>query len=526
MAAMMKPVSHVNRENIIKEMYDVVDSNGYETSYDVQASIYDAWEKAKTKSGILPLLRKHPNWDEKRKMIWFTSDFTREIEYDQLLDFTAFLYDIVGNDTNVQSICYFIENYIKNQFFDESMTHEINVINKLNDNYKLRTNMKASKAILKICREEGWDKLGGTYIDRNGNKKMIFDREYAKLADALNPIRVKRHTIISLNPVDFYYMSNGKGWTSCHSIIDKGCYSSGTVSYMLDEGSFIFYTLSEEYDGISPELQEKINRQVFSYKYGTFMQSRLYPQANDHGADHAYKETREIVQKVLADCSKTENLWNAPERNITVINKYVKKGNDATCYPDWQPGCPGSSNIILSAPKGSPIVEMTVGAQPICVTCGRPHSITQSISCEGQYSCSVCGDFLSEDDAFWCEDVEECRCSDHMFYCEECDNCYAIENLTRVNVNRYGGKTYDNLCPECANRTAFMCMDCGEMWGIEYNYNIDGLDYCPECADDYDALFCEECGNAHTIDNLIEYNDYLFCCQDCIERYKKRKEKE
>ena len=54
--------------------------------------------------------------------------------------------------------------------------------------------------------------------------------KFAKYADSINPIKVKRHTVLSVHPIDYYTMSFGNSWTSCHCSASRctGRDSSGT----------------------------------------------------------------------------------------------------------------------------------------------------------------------------------------------------------------------------------------------------------------------------------------------------------
>lgn len=508
----------MDRDKHIEEMYQVIFDEGYETYKSVCAQIFDEFYDEKRE--LIDLLRKHPNWDEDNLMIWFQTDYTRNIDVGRVDNFGVFLVGKViakyGMDSEehikASNVNYFIHQ-IDSQFFDESMSDNIEAINKLNPNYKLRTNMKASKAILKICREEGWDKLGGTYLDRDGKERSVFDREYAAFSDALNPLKQKRHTILSVNPVDYLYMSNGTSWNSCHNIRhadDPGCYSAGTISYMLDPHSFVFYTLHEEFCGDEPSFVPKINRQMFGFNGGTLFQSRLYPQGND-GATQAYTQIREIVQRVIAECLGEPNLWNMRSDKDFICN-YVDKEYGACNYPDWEYYDSCRISKIKSAEEWS---EITMGAKPMCVTCGDRHEKEGNISCCMGIRCGYCGERLDEDDAYWCSDVQEYRCSDHSFYCEDCECYHAIENGIEVRyLDRYRNIYYDYVCKDCLEEKYVQCEECGEYWLKEDCICIDGKLYCPECADEL-LVRCDKCGEHFPKDKVTEI-DGEFYCEDCL----------
>lgn len=371
------------KDDLIKEMAMVLKDRYYEYRTEHLKTIVDEWFTQK--KDLIKVLSKHPNWNREKFMIQFDTDVERSINLVERNNFIDWLKCAanIRYDWRLyeQSREYRITNFIQSittQFFDDSMESYINNVNALNENFKLRTNMKASKAIGKICREEGWDKLDG------------FNQYYARLCDALNPLKVTRHTCISVNPIDYLLMSNGNSWESCHYIGDdcdsSGCYSSGTISYMLDKHSFLFYTVDASFDGKDIELEPKIQRQVFGYNDEVLMQSRLYPQANDSGADNVYTDIREIVQKVIADCLNKPNIWTRSKDDVRDV---VRKGTCATCYADWLYDNPGSEHCSVSTLKdrvSNNPRRIILGAEPICITCGDRHSYADNISCCNDYN--------------------------------------------------------------------------------------------------------------------------------------------
>ena len=505
-------------KNIINEFEKELDKRYYEYSENALDKIVNEW--VTRKQNLLELLSKHPLWNPDKLMIQFDQDYDRRIELGELSVFCNWLRVNItteygksltelncteDEDDRRKDIIYWINEHVKTQFFNESMKEEIDKINSYNDNYKLRTNAKATKAIGKICRVEGWDKLEG------------YNQRFSALCDNMNPIKVKRHTVISLNPLDFLLMSNGDSWESCHyigdSCNDSGCYSSGTISYMLDECSFVFYTVDSSFNGENIELAEKSQRQIFGYNDEVFIQSRLYPQANDSGAESVYDDIRHIVQKIIADCLNKPNLWTV-SRDLDNINDVVKKGYDATCYPDWHRGCPGSSHVSLSTLKSRKMIPKSIilGAKPICISCGYRHDYTENISCckSDGYYCTECGQWIDEDDVYWVGD--DPYCGDCVVYCERCDCCVPYNDAIRVNGSYY--------CQDCVDEHAYKCDNCGEYVFNDYDDDVitteEGHIYCRDCADDK-AFYCEECCEYHDIDCGIEVEGDWYC-KDCIDK--------
>lgn len=471
---------------IVNEMAEELDNREYDFETCHLKTIVS--ECLNEKRNLIEVLSKHPNWNPEKLMIQFDTDIERRINTDEIYNFTYWIARTLNIDkhpwhskrTREAEILCFIDR-IKEQFFNEFMKNDIDNVNALNENFKLRTNMKASKAIGKICREEGWDKLEG------------YNKKYAALCDALNPLKVKRHTVISVNPVDYLLMSNGNSWESCHYIGgwkgDSGCYSSGTISYMLDPHSFVFYTVDASYDGNEIERAPKMQRQIFGYNDEVLVQLRLYPQSNDCGAEAVYDDIRAIVQKVIADCLGKSNLWIKSKNDIRDV---VEHGYGATCYPDWKPGCPGAEHCCVSTLKervnGKENRHIIFGAEPICIHCGERHRYEENIECDdcyngNYYTCADCGERISEEDVYWYEDQ-----------------------------------------PYCGNCVTY-CDECGEYVPNDQVHYIDGLDVCDDCIKDRDYYQCSECGEIHYIDNLY-YDEETGCdyCEYCYNELMKERE--
>ena len=504
------------RENITREFRAELSERDYDDEHYAVDKIID--NALKAKANLLELLSKHPLWNAEKLMIAFDQDYDRKLELNELTVFCSYLRDNVvayidadferlgiDGQENIRrrDVIFWMEINIKEQFFNESMAGNIDYINTLGD-YKLRTNEKSSKAIGKICRQEGWDKLEG------------YGKRYAALCDNLNPIKVKRHTVVSLNPIDFLLMSNGDSWESCHYIgnysSNAGCYSSGTISYMLDECSFIFYTVDASYDGTEIERAKKAQRQVFGYNDEVFLQSRLYPQGNDCGAEHVYTDIRNIVQKILADCLDKPNLWTI-SRDIDTINDVVEKGYGATCYPDWHRGNPGSTHCCLSTLKsranGKEFRKIVFGTTPICISCGGTHNVTENISCcrsGNGYYCADCGSWVDEDDV--CFVGDEAYCDSCANYCDRC-GCYEH----RDNGEWLGDYWY---CDGCLPEVAYQCDECG-CWEFHDDcYFTDYNTYCSDCGNEL-LFYCNECGEYHHKEDGIKLG-YDWYCEDCIEK--------
>ena len=347
------------------------------------------------------------------------------------------------------------------QFTDDEVAQFINDLYPI---IKAVSGQKMSKMVRKWCTSIGMDKYEG----------YRFEAEYAKYADAINPLELDEVLILSWNLLDYLTMSFGNNWTSCHSI-DKenihgwtgsaagyrGCYSSGTLSYALDNTSLIVYAIkkSDLEKGIPYWNLPKIHRQMFHVDANgghTIIQGRLYPDdQSDCGNStdsSAYQQYREIVQSIIAQAFNIPNLWN------------VKRGTDAcgdfvydslgTHYRDYYhySNCNVSYNTTFDDK-----IQLCIGRAPICPSCGCSH-----------------------DEEVWCT-CEDCR--DDRIECEDCGCHYDREDMIAIDGYRY--------CRDCA-----MYCDYHQEWehGDGDNF-IHGYGHVCNCA----------------LDELLDYREVFQC---------------
>ena len=241
---------------------------------------------------------------------------------------------------------------------------------------KIIEGQKLSRAVNKILCSLGIDKCPN------------YNKEFAKFADACNPIKVKRHTVISVNPLDYLTMSFGNSWSSCHTIdksnirrIDgsngySGAYCSGTLSYMLDSSSFVFYTVDAKYNGNELEKENKINRCMFHFGDNRLVQGRVYPKSNDTGADELYKDIREIVQKVMADILEVPNYWTNRSGYSACTNATYSFGTHYKDYANY-----GTCNVSTLKDDRDAHLKIEIGHDPICPSCGKTHRRESNLTC-------------------------------------------------------------------------------------------------------------------------------------------------
>lgn len=511
----MSIITENERKIIRKNMEDLLDEYDYEWEESALDKIIAEWASAK--SDLIAAFKNHPKYVEGKFCIAFDSDYDREIDPEKSGDFSKYLYGIMGKYEQdipeaiksrgklnyyqlpqelysvIMSLRYVANRTISQELCEtlESCIPEIHP----------HAGEKTSRVVNRICQYLGYD------------KDPDYNRKFAKYADSLSPMTIKRHTIISLNPLDYLTMSFGNSWASCHTI-DKlnkrnmpndyhGMYSSGTVSYMLDPSSMVFYTVDKSYDGTDYWTQPKINRQMFHYGENKLVQGRLYPQANDGNADE-YAIYRRIVQEVIAFCFDMPNLWTV-SKGTENAGKYIC--SCGTHYRDYD----NFDSCTLSKNKEYPNEnDFVIGAAPICIECGTQHYIEGSINCchvPGQ-TCANCGCVV--------DDPDELHEIDGRFYCEDCCNyCPVCEEWHR-REETYIECEDQYVCSNCLTEYYSWCEDCEEYYPVESTRYIDGLGYvCDNCIENYRE--CKECGVYHHVDESYRiYGTYEYICEECL----------
>ena len=349
------------------------------------------------------------------------------------------------------------------QYADENLT------NKFNEAFpwlRAHVGAKVTKLFRRIFKEYKLDQM------------EEFNAKWPGFADALNPLKVTRFTIISANPIDYYTMSFGNDWQSCHTI-DKtqrrhhagqdyqGCYSSGTESYMLDGTTLVVYIVDKSYDGNEFELQPKLSRQMFHIGEEKIIQGRLYPQDNDSGATETYRQIRQIVQRVYAECNDVPNMWKVEkgtEECNSVIVSFGTHYRDYHCFDNCN-----VSYLKTGEENGLNITKIIVGRSPICPRCGCEHGVEENILCDdcvgSRVYCERCGREVDPDDYdtihigdnYYCD--RGCAEEDGWVYCNNIDE-WCSKYDCDVFYNDYRDEwCYDNYCEKIVTEDGFRCFE-------------------------------------------------------------------
>lgn len=500
-------------EELKGNVKDYIERFGYEkdceevnyetTDYGID-SIVDTWKA--NKANIHEILSKHPCYNGRYQIVLDDTSYDREIDEERAAEFYYKYFD--DRKWDMYFCC-----------TKEIPSHVADNWNAVFADIDLRARegQRTSRVVRKICKKLGID------------KEPDFERDYAKFADALNPLKVTRYTVISWNPVDYLGMSYGNSWSSCHTI-DKcgwevetessyeGMYSNGTMSYMLDGSSVVVYTISKDYKGNTWELEPKITRNMFHYEDGLLVQGRMYPQTSDGNGD-MYKITREIVQRVFADCLDVPNLWYC-RKGTGVCDDYTYSigthYRDYTYFDDCNVSFLGSKKEYDEGKYSRKYVR--IGHNPICPKCGREHNdYANNIMCEeciGLVHCERCGCVIREDDAIRDVDTGNVYCDsdcagwDDVFYCED-DWEYHSEWNRDYYTGEYYSTATEGIRPVNATEMWFSSLDTA----IDYGCVVatDGELYDPE---GWNVHYCEECGEWIPED---DWNEEKEMCNDCVE---------
>lgn len=377
------------REKLLKDMSNLLNKYGWKKhTPEALYKIIDKWYDQKFE--LIEMFKKHPKYVKGKYMIAFDETYERVTSLSPLQHFWSWVYDNsygTGKRSKAEKLYYIFKEYTGQLLTENVYTQIMDVL----PDIKISVGQKTSRAVNKICKELGV------------NKEPKYNAEYAKYSDALNPIKYVRHTAISVHPIDFLLMSNGNSWCSCHTI-DKlnifqhsqsGCYANGTMSYMLDRVSMIYYTVSQDYEGEELELEPKINRQVFCYAEDKLLQSRMYPQADL--SDSYYTQSREIVEKVIADCLEVPNYWT----KIKSLEGWIRSRGQH--YRDYNAGF--KFNFVkLKDSKNTK--GFHIGHKGICVVCGKVNTREDTLSCcinikdMSKVNCPHCGALINEHELY------------------------------------------------------------------------------------------------------------------------------
>ena len=436
-------------EELKKAFYDVMYKYGKPFSEQGVMTNLNAWASAK--EPLLKMLRLHPSWNEEAKAVVLEFKEGREIDRSVIDEVSYEMLEIAEELIPADRIEAF-RTAFKAAVGECSRTlnEKTLVVIRNNANIRCVEGEKASRIIGKICKAFGLD------------KHSRYNHIFAQLSDALNPIDIKRTAVLSLHPCDFLEMSSTTNtWTSCHNLRDGG-YKGGTLSYMTDRVSMVFFT-------VDPDVKERFykaarrTRQMFFYKDNCLFQSKCYPK----GSDDVDEPNRAVVHMILSECLEKPNLW-VLKNNIRELN-CCETVEGSTHYPDY------NSYGNLSFFKGTEnIPKIRIGSKPICVNCGRRFSNHSQIKCgcSEMVVCHNCGRTVQALMANYIGGFFQCKACLHICAC--CGE--ATSDRMYPAFDRRGRPI--EVCLDCYRKSCEPCFACS----VKTVCNIIGNSLCPRTA--------------------------------------------
>lgn len=507
----------------------------------------------KNKRAQMDLFRKHPYWNEEAKAIIFVQDELRIVDYNKAITELSTMEEYVRRKTG----CYnndglFLGLYYALHEMHENDSEEVSAITeefirrfKSNVDREIPEDiermLKVGRKITKLahkCYTQWYNSETGEIIDATtlvdehaeGDRTYnSFDKYYARFADALSELMVKKITLVSLHFCDFMLMSNGNSWSSCHYINShnifhenntssySGCYKQGCLSYALDEPSFLLYTLPSTYEGDEYYYEQKINRMCCQYHKGILITGKCYPD----NTNRKITRYRQILQLILSSIEGVPNLWTF-SRNVDRISTFVETDDYAAHYRDYE-SSDQKPTISLCKNLVDLDTVMTIGHEAYCLDCGTSLAGTdaRNLQCHRHYRksvCSCCGRYLDE-----YERIE----IGGEFYCKDC--CFWCASHDRYETNAEDGRNELELadgeiitvCDDGLDYY-FRCDRCGLWHPMSDAHYGNGERYCEDC---YDELKAEgkwkstfnlrrNCVTIHRGDYLLikehpqDYNDF------------------
>lgn len=490
--------------------------------YDKRAieKIASTWNDRK--SWLRSILSKHPLWREQEQAIIFDytqiRDFNREIFLDVLEEYQFNMRIELSRLINQESlkmddyhkfsgIVNIFKNDVDGKLANQSLVRDIEECV-----HKTFTSGTKNSRI--------FNSLMLPFFENDSQALANYNHYFAKIADVMNPIEIKKYTCLSIHPADFLLMSNGTRWRSCHRMDDSER-RNGCLSYLLDDVSMILYTVSSKFDESNGDFyyEPKIDRQIYCFdKYDRLLQSRLYPQDNEK--NHAQSdEFRHLVQGILAECLDVPNLW---KKSNQPSSDFFRRDVYSGLYDDWNYSYYYTN---VSHLKNTPLNDEDftyVGAAPMCLRCGdefNGYCNTDNLYCDdcsNTYVCENCGNICDKEDMHYIDG--KWYCDDCVFYCEYHEEYEPIEDKYD-NVEYYG-----DICEDAYDTGEFVyCYHCGDLYPIyDTVITVDGDSICNYCVEKY-YLQCDDCEEYFRKEEYEENPDGTFC-PNCIKNHQQEAE--
>lgn len=452
----------LNKETVVSQMDNTLRSVWGLSKHSTMglSAIYDEWLEKKTY--LRNLLSHHPGWNEDMQCVVTSCEQKNEFNTDRYSGKMNELYTryskIVCNGGCIPDSMYNVliklQTYIRMHLMDKQSTKDLrcrldNLYNDYGDERMLelskfiKVGMKSPKIINKFCELYDMIDACGTITNAVGDTVRWYDKWFASIADIMTTKAVETPVTISIHPCDFFNMSHGTGWKSCHNM-GGGGWRAGCISYMLDTCSVVVSGINDTSGDMFNE--HKIFREMFMINDTCMLQSRLYPN-NDNTP--LKRNLEKAVKDVLRVCDERTSVAEY-HYSDDVYGRMVKTHKDAAHYKDY---CYSQYGTTLFTFSSSP-VELTIGAQPISVSVGRKLNVHDT-GCGDIYGswlvCEECGEIIDARKAITIGG--HVYCSNCAAVCKECGEAYLKKNNPHAD---------SGLCNDCYTKHHKTCQFCGE----------------------------------------------------------------
>ena len=196
-------VMNLINNKLLEEITEVLDK--YNKRYS-EVGIRKNLEDWKYRKGwLIKLLRNHPFWNEDALAVIFDVNEDRGIEEDVVDQSLNMMNDIFLGRCNTAEKSDAVR-YIGKlaRTYSQTVDTESTAILVRSLGVNCVIGQKTSRVINAICKKYGFDTHYG------------YEKAFARLSDALNPISIKKTAVLSVHPCDYLEMSNeDNNWTSC-----------------------------------------------------------------------------------------------------------------------------------------------------------------------------------------------------------------------------------------------------------------------------------------------------------------------
>ena len=515
-------------------LYDEFEIDGEMTYNGVRKNVATWFESKKPQ---MDLFRKHPYWCEEAKAIVFSQTEVRGVDYKlafcELERLEYWVYDKLchnGLDTNKWYL--YAIKYALHRLVDDNCTQNGLITQEFIDAFRcelgsleipntversLRVGTKITRFVNKCWQNvpmKDGTMFDATTLTDDGDPRTCksFNKYYAKFADCLSELKIKKITLVSLNFLDFMTMSNGNSWSSCHFINSHGIfhedsessyegqYKAGCLSYALDKPSFLLYTLPANFTGTDYYRCQKLTRMCCQYEGGILVTGKCYP----NNADSLITRYRQMMQMILSEVEEMPNLWTFSKKTHK-INAFVETSDNTAHYADYHME---HQKPTISFCKGASVdldATLMVGHEAYCLYCGETlygsdHKWLQCGAHRTIKRCQCCNKYLKSTDIYH-KIGKKYYCEEHVFYCD-------YHQRYEPTSSKWGKTT---ICGE-EMTICYDTMDefrpCGVCGMLHHPDDLtDGL--CSYCASTY--VKCKFCGKYVTKDEVTTKNGKSFC---------------